>query len=99
MIAAEIPHFALDSSLFIAPRWIAELRLKAPVRAEGDQALCLFPLMAAQDLLHRTLQVVVAQAAEHATEIVKCQFVRFQKSLLRGVIVGHVKRPAARPRA
>src|ERR1019366_2837561 len=92
MIPAEVPHLAFYSALFVASRRIAKLCLESPVRAEGDQALRLLPLMAAQNLLHRALQVVVAQAAEHATEIVKCQLVRFQKGLLRGVIVGHVKR-------
>jgi hypothetical protein len=92
MIPAEIAHFALDSAFLVAPRRIAKLRLKAPVRAESDQAFRLLPLMAAQNLLHRALQVVVAQAPEHPAEIAERQLVRFQKSLLRGVIVGHVKR-------
>ena len=95
MVPAEVTHFAFHAALLVAPRRIAELRLKAPVRAEGDQALRLLPLMAAQNLLHRALQVVVAQAPEHPTEIAKRQFVCFQKSLLRGVIVGHMKRSAA----
>ena len=62
MVAAEVTHFAFHSALLVASRRVAELRLKAPVRAESDQALRLFPLMTAQNLLHRALQVVVAQA-------------------------------------
>src|SRR6266545_4046866 len=99
MIPAEVTYFPLHSAFLVAPRWIAELRLESPVRAEGDQACRLLPLMAAQNLLHRTLQVVVAQAPEHPTEIAKRQFVCFQKSLLRGVIVSHVKRSPTRHRA
>src|SRR5450759_3357025 len=92
MVSAEVAYLAFHTALLVASRRITELCLKAPVRADGDQTLRLLSLMAAQNLLHRALQVVVAQAAEYATEIVKCQLVRFQKGLLRGVIVGHVKR-------
>ncbi len=96
MVPAEVTDFALHSTLLVASRRIAKLRLKAPVRAEGDQSFRLLPLMPAQNLLHRALQVVVAQAPEHAAEIAERQLVRFQKSLLRGVIVGHVKRSPTR---
>src|ERR1051326_4093207 len=41
--------------------------------------------MAAQNLLHGTLQVVVTQNAEHATKIGESQLMRFQKCLLGGV--------------
>ena len=57
------------------------------------------PLIAAQDLAHGTLQVVVAQAAKDTPEIAKPEFVRFQESLLRGVIVGPMKRSPAGHRA
>src|SRR5271154_2006478 len=96
MVPAEVTHSALHSALLIAPRRITELRLKAPVRAERDQSLRFLTLMPAQNLLHRALQVVVAQAPEHPAEIAERQLVRFQKGLLRGVIVGHVKRSATR---
>ena len=99
MVPAEVTDFALDSALFVAPRRIAELRLESPVRAKSNQALRLLSLMPAQNLLHRTLQVVVAQAPKHATEIVKCPLMCFQKCLLRGVIVSHMKRSATRHRA
>src|SRR6266571_1006806 len=62
MIAPEVAHFAFHSALLIPSRRIAELRLKAPVRAEGNEPLSLLPLIPAQNLLHRTLQVVVAHA-------------------------------------
>jgi hypothetical protein len=47
------------------------------VGSESDQALCFFALMPAQNLLHRALQVVVAQAAKDAAEVAKRQLVRF----------------------
>jgi hypothetical protein len=99
MVSAKVAYLAFHAALLIASRRIAELCLKAPVRAEGDQAFRLLSLMAAQNLLHRALQVVVAQATEHATKVVKRQFVRFQKGLLCGVIVGHVKRSPTGHRA
>jgi len=51
--------------------------------------------MAAQDLLHGTLQVVIPQDLEHPRKEGKCQLMRFQKRLLGGVRIGPVKRPAA----
>src|SRR5438093_1359015 len=80
-------------------RRIAELRLKAPVRAEGNEPLSLLPLIPAQNLLHRTLQVVVAQPPKHPAEELKRELVCFQKRLLGGVIVGAMKRSASRHRA
>src|SRR5712692_2452133 len=99
MVAPEVAHFAFHAALLIASCRVAELRLETPVRTETDQPLRLFPLMAAQNLLHRALQVVVAQQLEHATKVAKRQLVRFQKGLLRGVIVGHMKRSPAGHRA
>ena len=46
MIPAEVTYFALHSAFLVAPRWIAELRLESPVRAEGDQACRLLPDLA-----------------------------------------------------
>src|SRR5438309_5792443 len=99
MIAPEVAHFAFHSALLIPSRRIAELRLKAPVRAEGNEPLSLLPLIPAQNLLHRTLQVVVAQPPEHPAEELKRELVCFQKRLLGGVIVGAMKRSASRHRA
>ena len=89
MVAPKVADFAFHAALLVASRRIAELRLKTPVRAEGDQPLGLLPLVPAQNLLHRALQVVVAQPPKHAAEIAKRQLVRFQKRLLRGVIIRH----------
>src|SRR5205814_9717355 len=84
---------------FVSSRRIAELRLKAPVRAEGNEPLSLLPLIPAQNLLHRTLQVVVAQPPKHPAEELKRELVCFQKRLLGGVIVGAMRRSASRHRA
>src|SRR6266571_8417872 len=62
-------------------------------------SLSLLPLIPAQNLLHRTLQVVVAQPPEHPAEELKRELVCFQKRLLGGVIVGAMKRSASRHRA
>src|SRR5881396_1444032 len=99
MIAPEVAHFAFHSALLVSSRRIAELRLKAPVRAEGNEPLSLLPLIPAQNLLHRTLQVVVAQPPKHPAEELKRELVCFQKRLLGGVIVGAMKRSASRHRA
>jgi len=47
MVSAEVTYFALHAALLVASRRIAELRLKASVRAEGDQAFRPLSLMAA----------------------------------------------------
>ena len=82
MVSAEVAYLAFHTALLVASRRITELCLKAPVRAEGDQAFRLLAMMAAQNLLHRTLQVVVSQDSKYSTEIEKRSFMRFQKRLL-----------------
>src|SRR5664279_4578348 len=84
VVAPKITHFAFDPTLLVAPRRVAEVGLKAPVRTKTDQSLRLFPLVTAQDLLHRALQVVVAQQPEDTAEVAKSQLVGFQKGLLCG---------------
>src|ERR1035438_625290 len=95
VVAPEITHFAFDPTLLVAPRRVAEVGLKAPVRTKCYQPLRLFPLVTAQDLLHRALQVVVAQQPEDPTKVAKRQLMGFQKCLLRGVVISHMKRAAA----
>jgi hypothetical protein len=46
VVAAEVSAFAFDAALLVAARRIAELALESPVRAEGDEATGLFPLVA-----------------------------------------------------
>jgi hypothetical protein len=71
MVAPKIPDLAFDATFLMALCGIAELRLKPPVGPEGDEAGGLLAPMAAQDLLHRAGEVVIAQPLEDASEIVK----------------------------
>jgi hypothetical protein len=95
VVAPEVAAFALHTALLVASRRITELAQKPPVRTEGDEPTGLFPARSAQHLLHRTLQVVVAQDAEDAPKISERMLVRFQKSLLRGMRVSPVESSAA----
>jgi hypothetical protein len=61
-----------------------------PVRTERDKAAGLLAPVATQDLLHRALQVIVANDPEDAIEVAKRQLVSLQKRLLRGMRVGPV---------
>ena len=94
VVAPEVADLAFHAAFLVAARRVAELRLESPVRTKGDQPVGLFPLMSTQNLLHRALQVVVAQQPEHSAEIMKSPLVRFQKRLLRGVKIRGVKPPA-----
>src|SRR5882762_10203756 len=82
MIPLEASAFAFHSSFFIATRRGAELRLVAPVRPKCHEPRRLLALRTAQDSLHGRPEVVVSQQAKHTSEIMECQFVRFQKILL-----------------
>ena len=64
IVPPKLATFAFDAALFMAFAGRAELRLKSPVRAEGDEPRGLFALTAAQDLLHRGAQVIEPQGAE-----------------------------------
>jgi hypothetical protein len=63
MVPAEVTHFA--PALFAASFRRAELPLRSLVRTKCDQACRCLPPMPAQNLLHRALQIVVAQAPEY----------------------------------
>ena len=69
------------------------------MRAERHEPHRLLPPVPAQDLAHRTGQVVVAQQMEHPAEIGEGPFMRLEKRLLRRVPVGAVERRAAGHRA
>src|ERR1035437_2398524 len=84
VVAAEVAHFAFHPALLVAFAGRAEIGLILPVRTEGDEAGRQLPLIAAQDLLYCTRQVVVAKPAENAAEVMERQLVCFQKRLLRG---------------
>jgi hypothetical protein len=55
------------------------------MRSESDESCRLFSLVTPQNLLHRTLQVVITKGFENSHEIGKPQFVCFQKRLLAAV--------------
>src|SRR5271157_4956638 len=55
VVASEVATFALHSTLLVAPCRVAELTLKPPVRAEGNETAGLLAAIATQDLLHCTL--------------------------------------------
>src|SRR5881628_1755230 len=69
MVPPELAPFSFYATLFMPFAWRAKLRLESPVRAESNEPRRLLPLMTPQNLLHRALQVVVTQHAEHTAEI------------------------------
>src|SRR5437016_9789440 len=69
MVPPEVSLFALHAALLVAARRITEVALETPVRAEAYEPFCLLALVPAQDLLHRTRQVVVSDNLEGSTKI------------------------------
>src|SRR5712692_845886 len=96
MIPPELPSFAFHTAFLMPLTRRAELRLESPVRTESDEPRRLLPLMAPQDFLYGTLEVVVTQHSEHATKIGERQFVRLQERLLVGVGISPMKCTPAR---
>ena len=90
VVASKVSAFAFDAALFVAAGRVAELALKAPVRSEGDETARLLTAISAQDLLHCTLQVVIAEHAKDAAEVAKCQLMSLEKCLLGGMSIGPV---------
>src|ERR1019366_3415770 len=88
VVPAKVSAFSFHPALLVAFSRRAELRLETPMRSEGDESRRLLPLVASQNLLHRTLQVVITKSLENPREISERQFVRFQKRLLAGVREG-----------
>jgi hypothetical protein len=84
---AKITTLTFDSAFFMGFRRCAKVALEAPVRAEGDEACRLLALMAAQDLLHRTLQVVVSEKPKNSTKIVEGLLMGLEKRLLRRTLI------------
>src|SRR5208282_6393905 len=71
VIAPEVAGFALNPAFFVRFPRIAKVTREPPVRAEGDEARGLLAPMALQNLLHRTLQVVISEQPEDSAEIMK----------------------------
>ena len=65
------------------------------MRAEGDEARGLFALLAAQDLLYCTLEVVISQEPKYAAKIMKRMLVGFEKRLLRCAMIPAMEGRAA----
>jgi len=82
VIVPEVAGLALDPTLLVRFSRCAEIALKAPVRAEGDEVRGLLAAPTAQDLFNRALQVVVAQEPKDALKIMKRALVSFEKRLL-----------------
>ena len=93
VVPPEVSALLFHAALLIAAPGRAELALESAVRAEGDESLCLLPLMAAQNLLHRALQIVETQHPEYPAEIPEGQLVSLQKRLLAGVCYSRFKTP------
>src|ERR1700679_3517670 len=87
VIAPEVAGFALNPTFFVRFPRVAKIAREPPVRAEGDQARGLLAPMALQNLLHRTLQVVVSEQPEDSAEIMKCLLVGLKKRLLRRALI------------
>src|SRR5260370_34666153 len=75
VVPPELATLALDATLLVTLAWRTELRFESPVRAKADEPGGLYPLMAAQDLLHRTLEVVVPQDSKYSGKIGERQLV------------------------
>src|SRR6202007_750711 len=88
VVPAKVSAFSFHPTLLVAFRWVAELRLETPMRSEGHESRGLLALVPSQNLLHRTLKVVVPQDSKYSTEIEKRSVMCFQKRLLAGVREG-----------
>src|SRR5437868_12441314 len=88
IVPAELAAFTLHAAFFVAFSGRTELRAKTPVRAESDEPRGLFPLTAAQNLLHCAAQVIEPESTKNASKPLERQLVRFQKRLLSGVRIG-----------
>src|ERR1039457_3514401 len=91
IVPPELAPFTLHASFLVSLAWRTELRCESPVRAKTDEPCGLFPLMATQDFLHGTFEVVVTQNTEYTAKIGERQFMRFQKRLLIGVRISPMK--------
>ena len=70
VVASEVSALAFNAALFVAPSRVAELALVAPVGTAGDEAAGLFSLIATQNLLHGTGEVVIAKSPKDSGEVV-----------------------------
>src|SRR5262249_39352872 len=73
MVPAEEAGFSFDATLLMALTWRTEAGFESPMRAERHEARRLLASKPTQDPLHCRAQVVVPQAVEDATQVLKCQ--------------------------
>src|SRR5581483_6618490 len=91
VVAAEVAVLALHAALLVALGGIAELRLEAPVGAEGNEAGGLLPSVAPEDLLHGAGEVVVPESMEDTREVMEGELMGLEKCLLGGAEIGAVE--------
>src|SRR5215469_1295754 len=96
MIAPEVTGLALDPAFLVRLRRCAEVALETPVRAGGDKARGFLAAMAAQNLPHRALEVVVSEQSKNSTKIMERVLVSLEKRLLGGTLIGPMEGYAAR---
>src|SRR6266481_4959269 len=82
VVAAKVAHFSFHPTLFVPLAGRAELSFIPPVRTEGNETRRQLAFIPAQNLLHRSGQVVVAKFPENPAEVVKGRLMGFQKCLL-----------------
>jgi hypothetical protein len=69
MVSPKISGFSFHATLLMRLRRRAKLRLKSPVRAEGDEPRRLFPAVSPQDFLYRRTQIVITQLSKHSAKV------------------------------
>src|SRR6185437_1646121 len=79
VVATKITTFTLHTTLLVSFSWRTKLRRKTPVRPEGNESRGLLALISPQNLLHRTLEVIVAKRRKYSAEIGERQLVCFEK--------------------
>src|ERR1035441_7246170 len=90
-VTPEPSQLTFDAAFFVATGGVTVLTLIAPVRPERNDPIRLHSLVAAQNLLHHGLHVVIPQGLENTAKIGKRMFVGFKQSLLRGVRISPMR--------
>jgi hypothetical protein len=95
VVAAEVADLPFDTALFVSLAGSAEAGGVAPVRPEGDKALCLFAAVSTQDPSHRAGQVVITQRMKDPAKACERQLMSFKKCLLGGTQISTMERCSA----
>ena len=83
MVATEVASLTFDAALLVAFARSTELCSILPVRTKRDETRRQLALLAAQNLLYRARQVIVAKHPKDAIEVRERKLMCFKKSLLR----------------